>query len=136
MATKSREIGRVTGYQRAGIQRVQIRAHLDERTTPCCRQLHGRVIEVQTLVDQRDAYFEAAARGNVDALKDIWVMHGAGTDLSITVFLRRRPSDGISASVLSPTLWPTISSDPRLKSFLPQTCRVGDTGMMRTRSGS
>lgn len=94
MATKSREIGRVTGYQRAGIQRVQIRAHLDERTTPCCRQLHGRVIEVQTLVDRRDAYFEAAARGDVDALKDIWVMHGAGTDLSNT---RTRDLKGVGS---------------------------------------
>lgn len=73
---------------------AKLRAHLDERTTPCCRQLHGRVIEVQTLVDQRGAYFEAAARGNVDALKDIWVMHGAGTDLSNT---RTRDLKGVGS---------------------------------------
>lgn len=32
-ATKTREMGRVSGYERAGITRVQVRAHLDERTT-------------------------------------------------------------------------------------------------------
>lgn len=82
MATKGREIGRVTGYERAGIQKVQMRAHLDERTTPVCRQLHGRVIEVQTLADQRDAYFAASVRGDKLAMADIWTMHGKGADLS------------------------------------------------------
>ncbi|MFV0409453.1 MAG: hypothetical protein ACK5LJ_07065 [Paracoccus sp. (in: a-proteobacteria)] len=84
MATKGREIGRVTGYQRAGIQRVQIRAHLDERTTPVCRHLHGRVIEVQTLVDQREAYFDALRSGNLEEMKHIWTMYGKGADLSGT----------------------------------------------------
>ena len=56
--------------------------------------------------------------------------------MQFIVSLRRRPSDGISASVLSPTLWPTISSDPRSKSYLPRMCRVGDTGAIRIRSGS
>jgi len=50
------------------------------------------------------------------------------------VSLRRRPSDGVSASVLGPTLWPTISSDPRLKSSLPRMCRAVVTGAMATRS--
>lgn len=49
-ATKTREIGRVSGYQRATVTKVQIRAHIDHRTTPRCRSLHGRVIEVSTLV--------------------------------------------------------------------------------------
>lgn len=82
MATKGREIGRVTGYERAGIQKVQIRANLDEHTTPCCRQLHGRVIEVETLVRQRDAYFAASVRGDKLAMADIWTMHGKGANLS------------------------------------------------------
>ncbi len=94
MATKGREIGRVTGYQRAGIQKVQIRAHLDERTTPCCRQLHGRVIEVQALADQRDAYFAASARGDKLAMADIWVMHGKEADLSGT---RTRDLKGVGS---------------------------------------
>lgn len=94
MATKGREIGRVTGYQRAAVQKVQIRAHLDERTTPCCRQLHGRVIEVQTLIDQRDAYFAASARGDKLSMAEIWVMHGKGADLSGT---RTRDLKGVGS---------------------------------------
>lgn len=94
MATKTREIGRVTGYERAGIQKVQIRAHLDERTTPCCRQLHGRVIEVDTLAEQRDAYFAASARGDRLAMADIWTMHGKGADLSNT---RTRDLKGVGS---------------------------------------
>lgn len=94
MATKTREIGRVTGYERAGIQRVQIRAHLDERTTPVCRQLHGRVIEVDTLAEQRNAYCAASARGDKLAMADIWTMHGKGADLSGT---RTRDLKGVGS---------------------------------------
>ncbi|MEG9883033.1 MAG: hypothetical protein V6Z86_00130 [Hyphomicrobiales bacterium] len=60
-ATKTREMGRVTGYRRAGIERVEVRAHLDERTTRICRHMHGRIIKVRRLADQRDAYLRAAA---------------------------------------------------------------------------
>lgn len=94
MATKGREIGRVTGYQRAGIQKVQIRAHLDERTTPCCRQLHDRVTEVDTLAEQRDAYFESSARGDKFTMADIRTMHGKGADLSNT---RTRDLKGVGS---------------------------------------
>ena len=52
------------------------------------------------------------------------------------VSLRREPSDEISTAMISPTLWPTISSDPRSRSFLLGRSRVGDTGAMPTRSGS
>ncbi|MDO5606013.1 MAG: hypothetical protein Q4G25_12715 [Paracoccus sp. (in: a-proteobacteria)] len=83
-ATKVREIGRVTGYERAGMEYVQIRAHLDERTTPVCRHLHGRVIAVSTLSDQRDTYLEAGRRGDIETMKRAWVMHGSGADLSAT----------------------------------------------------
>lgn len=94
MATKGREIGRVTGYQRAGVRKVQVRAHLDERTTPCCRHQHGRVIDVQTLADQRDAYFAASAKGDKLAMADIWTMHGKDADLSGT---RTRDLKGVGS---------------------------------------
>lgn len=84
MATKTREIGRVTGYERAGIELVQVRAHLDERTTPVCRHMHGRIIEVRKMRAQVDEHLDAAARGNVDAMKRSWTMHGAEADLSGT----------------------------------------------------
>lgn len=82
MAVKTREIGRVTGYERAGIELVQVRAHLDERTTPVCRHMHGRIIRVSAMRAQIDAYNAASARGNLAEMKRIWPMHGAEADLS------------------------------------------------------
>ncbi len=81
-ATKTREIGRVTGYERAGITRVQVRAHLDDRTTRICRHMHGRIIEVSKLRAQADAYLEAASKRNEPAARAAWTMHGADADLS------------------------------------------------------
>ncbi|MEG9884441.1 MAG: hypothetical protein V6Z86_07475 [Hyphomicrobiales bacterium] len=80
-ATKTREMGRVTGYRRAGIERVEVRAHLDERTTKICRHMHGRSIEVRRLADQRDAYLRAAAAHDEAAAKRAWAMHGDMADL-------------------------------------------------------
>lgn len=54
---------------------------------------------------------------------------------SLVVCLRRRPSDEILALMINSTLWPTISSGLRSKSFLPRTRCVGGTGAMPTRSG-
>lgn len=82
MAVKTREIGRVTGYERAGIELVQVRARMDERTTQVCRHMHGRIIRVGAMRAQIDAYNAASARGNVAEMKRIWPMHGAEADLS------------------------------------------------------
>lgn len=83
-ATKTREMGRVTGYERAGIARVQLRARLDERTTPVCRQMHGRIIPVARMRAQRDAYLAAVASRNEPAARAAREMHGADADLSAT----------------------------------------------------
>ncbi|MCF6432643.1 hypothetical protein [Leisingera sp. MMG026] len=83
-ATKTREMGRVSGYERAGIARVQVRAHLDERTTRICRHMHGRIIDVPRLREQRDEYLEAVSRRNEPAAKAAWTMHGGDADLSNT----------------------------------------------------
>ncbi|MCP5230700.1 MAG: hypothetical protein H6948_01165 [Zoogloeaceae bacterium] len=74
-ATKTREMGRVTGYERAGIQYVQVRAHLDERTTAICRSMHGRVIPVARISQQRDDYMSAIKTRDQEAAKASWVMH-------------------------------------------------------------
>lgn len=71
-ATKTREMGRVTGYERAGIEYVQVRAHLDHKTSAICRAMHGRVIAVRRLSDQRGEYLDAVRRGDVDAAKSAW----------------------------------------------------------------
>ena len=83
-ATKTREMGRVSGYDRAGIDRIQVRAHLDDRTTRICRHMHGRVIEVSRLREQRDTYLDAVSRRNEPAAKAAWTMHGETTDFSNT----------------------------------------------------
>ena len=76
-ATKTREMGRVAGYDRAGIAYVQVRAQLDDRTTPICRAMHGRVIPVSQLKNQRDKYLKATKTRNMDAAKRAWTMHSA-----------------------------------------------------------
>lgn len=82
MATKTREMGRVTGYERAGIAQVQVRARLDRKTSTICRAMHGRIIDVPTMRAQADAYRAAANRGDEVSVRQIWTMHGADADLS------------------------------------------------------
>jgi hypothetical protein len=77
-ATKTREMGRIAGYEQAGIQWVQVRARMDERTTPLCRSLHGRLIPLATVVAQRDKYLEAAGRGHLEAARAAWPMWETG----------------------------------------------------------
>ena len=72
---------------------------------------------------------------NVEDLLDERGIDISHESVRFWVSLRWRPSDGISTPVISPTLWPTISSDPRLKSFLPRMARVGGTGAKLTRFG-
>lgn len=67
-------MGRISGYQQAGVRYVQVKARMDERTTPLCRSLHGRLIRLDTLVSQRDRYLAAAANGNLEAAKAAWPM--------------------------------------------------------------
>lgn len=74
MATKTREMGRISGYSQAGVRYVQVKARMDERTTPLCRSLHGRLIRLDNVVAQRDKYLAAAARGNLEAAKAAWPM--------------------------------------------------------------
>jgi len=75
-ATKTREIGRVTGYEKAGVEYVEVRAHLDDRTTRICRHMHGRVISVKELRTQADAYLKAIENMNPAAAKKAWPLLG------------------------------------------------------------
>lgn len=70
--TKVREIGRVSGYEQAGIEYVQFRAHLDERTTAICRSMHGRIIAVQDTRRQVDNYLAACATKDKTKIKNAW----------------------------------------------------------------
>lgn len=57
--TRTREFGHVDAYEQAGIEKVEIEATLDGRTSEICKALHGRVITVKKLVKQRDAFITA-----------------------------------------------------------------------------
>ncbi len=82
LATRTRAMGNVAGYERANIAHIKIKAVLDDRTTNVCRHLHGRVIPVPTLRAQADAWMDASSRGNrVDATQ-AWPFFGDTVDLS------------------------------------------------------
>ena len=74
-ATKTREIGRVSGYERADIARVQVRAQMDEGTTEICRQMHGRIIEVTKLRAQATEYLDAVSKRDETRAKAAWAMN-------------------------------------------------------------
>lgn len=74
IATKTREIARVGGYEQAGVRYVEVRAHMDHRTTPICRSLHGRLIPLGHIQTQRDRYLAEIERGNMEGAKNVWPM--------------------------------------------------------------
>lgn len=62
---KVRELGRVAGYEAAGIEYVKVKAILDERTSVICRQMNGRIISVRRLRSQRDAVLAATTKDDL-----------------------------------------------------------------------
>lgn len=81
-ATKSREMGRVDAYLEAEVEYVQIRAYLDSNTTQICRTMHGKIIPVTQLVEQRDNYLQAVSQRDVPAATRAWHMWSNKDDLS------------------------------------------------------
>ncbi|GAB4173805.1 MAG: hypothetical protein Fur0039_15410 [Rhodocyclaceae bacterium] len=81
IATKTRELGRVSGYEQAGVRYVEVRAHMDHRTTPICRSLHGRLIPIGHIQAQRDRYLAAIEQGSMERAKQVWPMMEAGTEI-------------------------------------------------------
>lgn len=75
LATKCRELGRVSAYEDAGINYVQVRARIDNRTTEICRKLNGKLIPVRHLQNQRNMFLAAAASQNQESAKAAWKMY-------------------------------------------------------------
>jgi len=71
-ATKIRGIGRVAGYEKAGVRAVRVKARLDEKTTLFCRKVHGHVIAVEDLRKQVDKYLDACKKKDKDLIKKVW----------------------------------------------------------------
>lgn len=82
MATKTREMGRISGYEQAGTRFVQVVARMDERTTAICRSMHGRIIAVERLSAQRQRYLDAISRGHLEAAHAAWPMLPHDFDVS------------------------------------------------------
>lgn len=72
ITTKTREIGRVSGYEQAGIEVVRVKAEIDKRTTRICLRLHGQVVAVRDLRSQVDGYLKACGTKNKDKIKKSW----------------------------------------------------------------
>ena len=68
VVTRSREMGRVEGYVKANITRYEIVAVIDDRTSPICIEMNGRIFEVERAVGLRDAIINA---DNPKDVKDI-----------------------------------------------------------------
>jgi SPP1 gp7 family putative phage head morphogenesis protein len=74
---RGRSYGQLSSYAEAGIERYEIHAVLDERTTPICRFLHGKTFTVKSGLDR----FDEAER-EPDRLKEIspWVRDAVNED--------------------------------------------------------
>ena len=60
IVTRTREFGKIAGYEAGGITKVEYRALLGPHTCDICLELNGTIFDVGQLVDQRDAIMSAA----------------------------------------------------------------------------
>ena len=64
-ATRARSFGTVEGLVHGGIERLEIVAVMDERTSDICRELNGRIIDVADAVAVRDRLLDAESPEDV-----------------------------------------------------------------------
>lgn len=62
---RSRCFGAVAGYEEAGVESYEIVAMMDERTSPICRFMNGKVFYVKDAVNVRDAIINAKKPADV-----------------------------------------------------------------------
>ncbi len=65
---RSRQFGLLGGYENVGVRELEIMAVMDERTSPVCRELNGRIIPVSAGLKQRDKLMAAK---NPEDVKDL-----------------------------------------------------------------
>lgn len=51
---RTRELGKITGYEKAGVEKYEIRAVIDDRTSDVCLEMDGQIFEVSSGVEFRD----------------------------------------------------------------------------------
>lgn len=59
--TKSRAMGQIAAFEEAGIEYARVKAVMDGKTSPICRDLNGRIIPVSHLARQRDNIMAATS---------------------------------------------------------------------------
>jgi SPP1 gp7 family putative phage head morphogenesis protein len=84
-ATRIAEIGHVTGYERAGIEYAEIVAVLDDRTSPVCRHLHGRLIPMDALSAQKNKMLTAAKSLDTNAYKKAQPMLSGASEAMVVL---------------------------------------------------
>ena len=67
--TKIQNMGHVSGYETAGVQYVKIVAVIDNKTTPICRAMNGKVFKVADFRKQYDKIIHAAEKHDLKAYK-------------------------------------------------------------------
>jgi hypothetical protein len=83
---KTREMGRVSGYEASGVKYVKVVARLDFKTSRICRSMNGRLIPVAKMRSQLNRTMSANSREEILAawgwLEDF---HGKTSDLPANV---------------------------------------------------
>lgn len=83
--TRVAEMGHVSGYEDAGIEYAEIVAVMDDRTSPICRHLNGRVIPVSAMSAQRDQLLAASKSRSIEAVKKAQPMMSATSGIGLDV---------------------------------------------------
>jgi SPP1 gp7 family putative phage head morphogenesis protein len=63
-----RELGKITGYEKGGIVKYEIRAVMDDRTSDVCQQMNGQIFEVASGAAFRDTILSLS---NPADIKDV-----------------------------------------------------------------
>jgi SPP1 gp7 family putative phage head morphogenesis protein len=82
-ATRIGELGHVSGYERAGVEYAEIVAVLDDRTSPICRHLHGRIVPMDALSAQKERLLSAAKTLDTEAAKKAQPMLSGASEAMI-----------------------------------------------------
>ena len=72
VATKTREIGRVSGYEQALIKVVRVVARIDDRTTEFCLRINNHVISVEVLRKFTNNYLKTTKTKDKEKIKKAW----------------------------------------------------------------
>lgn len=67
---KVREIGKITGYEKAGATAYQILAVMDEKTSDICIAMNGKVFPLQQAIQTRDAMLSVDLAAGPEAAKE------------------------------------------------------------------